>query len=135
MNRIALAAAALLLTTAAADASPFEFRGFYAGFHAGHIDAEAELTGGDLDGGSLMGGAQAGYNFVDGSFVYGVEFDISLAGVGPDGGCPYGPVSCEIDIGPMSTLRARIGYATGDWLVYATGGVAGSMTHWAMTSM
>lgn len=29
-------------------------------------------------------------------------------------------------MGPMATLRARLGYAVDDFIVYATGGIAGS---------
>lgn len=126
MRRLGWAVSTLLLATSAAEASPFEFGGFYAGVHAGYVDAEAEVTGGDFDGGSLMGGAQAGYNFVNGNLVYGVEIDVSLAGRGPDGGCPYAALGCAVDLGPMGTLRARLGYASGDWMVYGTGGLAAS---------
>ena len=126
MSRMGLAAAALLLSTSVAQASPFEFRGFYAGFHAGYVDATTDVTGGDLDGGSAMGGAQFGYNFLNGNLLYGVELDFSLAGVGPEGTCPYASASCDLDMGPMGTLRGRLGYAFDDWLIYATGGAAAS---------
>ncbi len=126
MSRIGLAAAAILLVAQPAFAATYEFRGFYAGAHAGHIMADADLAGGDLDGNSLMGGVQAGYNFMSGGLVYGLEIDLSLAGEGPDGICPAIATPCDLDMGPMGTLRARLGYAADDWLIYVTGGAAAS---------
>lgn len=131
MSRIqvaAVATAALLATTTMVEAAPFEFRGFYAGAHAGYTDSEADFaSGGNLDDKGSMGGLQVGYNFLNGNFLYGIEFDVSLTGTKPSGTCPDSLAnSCEIDSGPMATLRARLGYAQDDWLIYVTGGAAGS---------
>ena len=111
-----------------AQALPFEFKGFYAGAHAGYVDAEADFSGGgDLSDNGLMGGLQAGYNFLNGNFIWGVEVDISLTSAAPDGACPGGlGLICEVDIGPMVTLRPRVGYARDNYLLYLTGGVAGA---------
>jgi outer membrane immunogenic protein len=123
----AAASAALLVSAPMASASPFEFAGFYLGVHAGYTESEAEFSTGDLSEGGTMGGVQAGYNFLQGNFVYGVEADFSLTNASPDGACPYGPgFSCDVDSGPMGTLRGRLGYAVDDWLVYFTGGAAAS---------
>jgi outer membrane immunogenic protein len=130
MNRLKLVAAttaALLLSTSIGSASPFEFAGFYAGAHAGYSDSSADFGTGDLNNDALIGGLQAGYNFLSGNFLYGVETDISLTGASPDGSCPYSPgFACEVNAGPMATLRGRLGYAVDDWLVYVTGGAAGA---------
>ncbi len=120
MSRIKLAiaaTAALLVTAPVAQAAPFEFAGFYAGAHVGYLDVEADFDGGGgtSSGDGLMGGLQAGYNFVDGNFMWGFETDISLADASP---------CCNIDVGPIVTLRPRIGYAVDDWLLYVTGGIA-----------
>jgi outer membrane immunogenic protein len=130
MSRLNLAAAvsaALILSAPMASASPFEFAGFYAGAHAGYSASEADLSGGDLKDNGLMGGIQAGYNFIDGNFMYGLETDISLTGADPDNPCPGNPgLGCELESGPMATLRARAGYAVDNWMIYATGGMAAS---------
>jgi outer membrane immunogenic protein len=119
--------AVLLFTADMAQASPFEFAGFYAGAHAGYLDTSADFKSGDLDEDGSMGGLQAGYNFIDGNLMYGVELDFSLATTKPDGACPNNPgISCEVESGPMGTLRARLGYAQDDWLIYVTGGAAAS---------
>ena len=121
------ATAVLLLTTPMAQASPFEFAGFYAGAHAGYLDTSADFNSGDLGEDGTMGGLQAGYNFMNGNLLYGVEFDVSLTNSNPDGGCPNNPgVSCKVETGPVGTLRGRLGYAQDDWLLYVTGGAAAS---------
>ncbi len=78
MSRIKLATAvtaALLLTAPLAQTSHFEFGGFDAGGHFGYTDVEADFDGGGgtISDGGLMGGLQAGYNFVNGNFMWGVE--------------------------------------------------------------
>jgi outer membrane immunogenic protein len=57
---------------------------------------------------SLLGGLHIGYNLQDGGFVYGVEADVSF--------------SERIDY--LASLRARLGYAVNELLIYATAGVA-----------
>ena len=120
MSRIKLAAAAtaaILVTASMAQAAPFEFRGFYAGVHMGYMDVEADSdgSGGSISGDGTMGGFQAGYNFVTGNFMWGIETDFSLTDASP---------CCGIDVGPTATLRPRLGYAVDDWLLYVTGGIA-----------
>lgn len=150
MSRIKLGAAtsaALIVSVQMASASPFEFAGFYAGAHVGYSEASADFgppseilannnpqielqsliflgnNSGDLSGNGGMGGFQAGYNFISSNFMYGVEADFSLSGANPDGPCPNSPGDdCEVNSGPMATLRARAGYAVDDWLIYVTGG-------------
>jgi opacity protein-like surface antigen len=62
----------------------------------------------DDDDVSLIGGVHVGYNWQKDSSVFGIEADVGFAD-----GLDY-----------LATLRARLGYARGDLLVYATGGVA-----------
>lgn len=121
----ATAATALIIMTTTANAAPFEFRGFYAGAFAGYSDMDAEFTTGTINDGGTMGGLLAGYNFLNGNIVWGAEGDFALFGANPNGSCPYNvAVNCEVDIGLVGTLRARLGYAMDDWLIYATGGAA-----------
>jgi outer membrane immunogenic protein len=130
MGRIKLvivAAATFLLTGPIAQAAPFHFAGFYAGGHFGYTDADAEfnLGGNNLSGGGAMGGLQAGFNVINGNLIWGVETDIFASGAGSDGTCAFNAaLDCDIDFGIAATLRGRLGYATGNWMVYVTGGVA-----------
>lgn len=63
-----------------------------------------------------------------------IKTDISLTGADPDGGCDYAGAggTCDFQMGPMATLRGRLGYASGDFLLFATGGVAAA--RYSMTS-
>jgi outer membrane immunogenic protein len=79
--------------------------------------------------GGLIGGT-GGYNWQSARFVYGLEGDYSWADVqGQSNLC--GPAfalhSCGTKLRSLGTLRGRVGYAAGDtgnWLLYATGGLA-----------
>jgi outer membrane immunogenic protein len=57
---------------------------------------------------SFIGGVHLGYNWQRDNTVLGVEADVSFAD--------------EVDY--LASLRARLGYAAGDFLIYATAGVA-----------
>jgi high affinity Mn2+ porin len=86
--------------------------------------------------GSFLEGVQLGYNYMlRNRVVLGVEADASfpafpdLSGLTTGGRSEF--VSANPDAGSFSetmlssgTLRARIGYAPGHWLFYATGGLA-----------
>jgi high affinity Mn2+ porin len=81
--------------------------------------------------GSMYGGFQAGYNYLLPSrLLLGVEADVSFpnflenglaAGLGTAEGTA---VTDQVDY--VATVRGRVGYAVGQWLVYATGGYAWS---------
>ena len=60
------------------------------------------------DGASFLGGAHLGYNWQYGATVFGIEGDVSFAD--------------QVDY--LATLRARLGYAHENLLLYATAGVA-----------
>ena len=135
MSRIKLATAALLLAAPMAQAAPFHFSGFYAGGHFGYtnVDADFDLGGNTLSGEGLMGGLQAGYNALNGNLIWGVEIDISGMDANPSGTCAFNSaLDCDISLGPIGTVRGRLGYASGNWLVYVTGGVAA--THYELDS-
>lgn len=124
--RTATTAVAAILLASAAQAEPSEFAGFYAGAHVGYADVNVDYSpGGEDDEGHGFGGLQAGYNFLTGNIIWGFETDVSLTGADPSGTCPFdATLSCEADIEGLTTLRARAGYASGDWLFYVTGGAA-----------
>ena len=88
---------------------------------------------------SFLGGGQIGYNWQTGSVVLGVEADVSwreltdysfsVFGNNPTAGLPMGSVAADTAYfkskqGALGTLRGRIGYAPGNWLLYVTGGLA-----------
>ena len=89
--------------------------------------------GGPADGsysvnGGLIGGT-IGYNWQTARWVYGFEGDFSWADIsghsdlcGLSAGTPH---PCGTKLSSLGTLRGRVGYAagaTGNWLLYATGG-------------
>jgi outer membrane immunogenic protein len=149
------AALALLTGTAAAD-GPGRWTGFYVGGHAGYAwgewngalsydDADAtplDVPGGhigpfdgrnrSINGDSPFGGLQVGANYQSGSWVFGLEADVSWTSLSGSGsflpypectiGCPSWAIKTEMDL--FGTVRGRLGYTTGPLLLYATGGLA-----------
>jgi len=90
---------------------------------------------GDMDG--WLGGAQIGYDYDFGSgFVLGAVADFAITGTETGDVCleDYARESCDdpdpfhtVGHGSMdwlATFRARAGFAAGDALIYATGGLA-----------
>jgi outer membrane immunogenic protein len=85
----------------------------------------------DLNG--MIGGGQIGYNWQNGSMVYGIEADLQATGQRGDtticltAGCPTGGIfgSASYKLPWLGTLRGRLGVAVAPkWLLYATGGLA-----------
>ncbi|MCK1741974.1 porin family protein [Bradyrhizobium sp. 139] len=66
----------------------------------------------------FVGGVQAGYNFQNGPWVFGVEGDIQAAGA-DDTFAPW-----KFSNPWFGTLRGRAGYAFGNVLFYGTAGLA-----------
>ena len=114
----------------------FDWTGFYVGAHAGFsygtsgavlADPIASTTSNVFNG--MIGGVQAGYNYRSASgLLLGAEADISLPSyltsnsVVSSIATPRSAVTEQWDY--VATARARIGYASGSWLFYATGGLA-----------
>jgi outer membrane immunogenic protein len=89
---------------------------------------------------SAVGGAQLGYNWQRGSFVYGLETDISAmnleSAINKSSSqsssqiieCFDGPVSVtantSAEVNWYGTVRGRIGWSSGPILFYGTGGLA-----------
>ncbi len=138
----------LSASTGAADWS-----GFYAGVNvgAGFGDMNVSLAGFQaipnlaindtkLARSGALGGVQAGYGVQSGNLVYGVEADIDLGALRGTLGTTgvfttTDPLSgltgqtslnakVESRINALSTLRARVGYAFDNVLIYGTGGYA-----------
>jgi outer membrane immunogenic protein len=83
------------------------------------------------DASSWIAGGQIGYDWQSGNFVFGLAADLSgthlnsdmNGGVTPALGFPaWASTSAEVDW--YGTVRGRLGWANGPWLLYATGGFA-----------
>ena len=79
----------------------------------------------------VVGGGQAGYNWQTGPWVIGLEASFDGSGFSGARTAPCVPLLCGTlsasyaqKLTWFGTLRPRIGYAFGNWLLYATGGGA-----------
>ena len=141
----ALAAFALAATATIASAGgrgslkddqPFSWSGFYVGVHAGYgFDGAGDQTtvadglgfinvpfnGVTMEGGFF--GVGVGKHWQVGKVVYGIVVDISKSDISgfftPDEADGF-----ETKIDWFGTVRGKLGYATGPYLLYATGGLA-----------
>ena len=145
----------------AAASATDDWTGFYAGGHFGYAWGNSNWAtpgmSGSLDlaqpidtfkeSGSFFAGVQAGYNYMlPKRFVVGVEADasfpsfpslsgISIGGVSIVNSPTFGQESYSETVLSSGTLRARIGYAPGHWLFYATGGFAWSYDRLTLTNL
>ena len=152
MRRIVLAATTLLMMAApafSADLSlrpsvappPLLWTGFYAGVNAGgaigNAGSDFSVAGTPFASvnNSLTGavaGGQVGYNWQSGPLVYGLETDIQFSSASGTLSAPCAAGLCGLaltanysqEVSWFSTVRGRVGYASGGWLLYATGGYA-----------
>ena len=113
-----------------ADAHTASWSGFYIGAHGGggwgDVDATlTSITGSYNVDGFLIGG-QAGWNWQEGPFVIGVVADASLGDIDGkwvfDTGPPARNLTTDYDF--LGTGRLRAGYATDQFLIYGSGGIA-----------
>ena len=129
----------------------YDWTGFYVGAHVGQGWGKSNwTTAPDLSGsvnvfnrfdafestGGYFGGLQLGYDYMlPNRFVIGGMLDasvpswpnlgeISLGGTSTFVSPALGQVSYTENVLHFGTLRGRVGYAPGNWLVYATGGLA-----------
>lgn len=135
-------------------AAGFSWAGGYAGVNLGYAGDKAQHRFGiwkegpgdpyDLARGSLditssgfVGGAQLGWNFQNGSMVYGIEGDVqgsnvkgeTSVGLSSDYYGANGDAVIGTKLKNYATLRARVGAAVTDrFLVYGTAGVASGKT-------
>jgi len=124
----ALASTALVTSAAAADLpyrQPYtvnqplnasSWAGPYLGANLGYAWGSVENSATKPDG--VFGGAQAGYNWQNGQFVFGLEGDIQ-ASAADDTFAPW-----KFSNPWFGTVRGRLGYAFNNVLVYGTGGLA-----------
>jgi outer membrane immunogenic protein len=87
---------------------------------------------GSANSSAFAGGVQAGYNVQSAAFVFGIEADINSIRIDANRGVHHVypgtaegiDVDDKIQMSYLATLRPRIGYVSGEWLFYATGGLA-----------
>jgi outer membrane immunogenic protein len=109
------------------------YLGLNAGYSASH-DFTREISASPYDGMALehfgsrasgfTGGGQIGYNYQTGHLVVGLEADANYADVSRVIASPTGAVTSDVAGGFVGTLRPRVGFAWGPWLLYGTGGLA-----------
>ena len=97
--------------------------------------------------GSFFTGLQAGYNYLlPNRLLIGAEIDASfpsfrnLAGISIGGTSMFsspmlGPESYSETMLSFGTIRGRIGYSSGNWLLYATGGFAWAYDQLTLTQL
>ncbi|HTV31980.1 MAG TPA: carbohydrate porin [Methylocella sp.] len=139
--------------------SPWE--GFYLGGHLGYAWGQSDWStlgvAGSMslaqtldtyaEAGSFFEGIHGGYNYLlPNRVLIGVEADASfpafpnLSGFGIGGASTFlspflGPEFYSDNVLAFGTVRGRIGYAAGDWLLYATGGFAWSRDQLSLTQI
>ena len=94
----------------------YNWAGFYAGANIGY--AWGAVSNASPDPSGVIGGAQGGFNWQQGQFVYGLEGEIGFSGA-DDTFAAY-----KFANPWFGTARGRLGYAFGNILAYATGGLA-----------
>jgi high affinity Mn2+ porin len=116
--------------------SVFDWTGFYIGAHTGFargsssaVLTDPAITASSGSFGGVIGGVQAGYNVqLSSGIVLGAEADITFPNYLASNSIaallatPRSSVVEQLDY--AGSLRGRIGYASGHWLAYATGGLA-----------
>lgn len=126
------AAAALTMTSAQAQVTN-PWNGLYVGVNGGYawqdVDGRfdgagvnASLSGADLNG-AVVGG-QIGYNWQNAGFLLGVEFDaMTRAGSDENLAVASTPGSVvSVDMNYLASVRARLGWAINNWLLYGSVG-------------
>jgi outer membrane immunogenic protein len=104
----------------------FSWTGFYLGINGGYGWGDSKwdgfLSSTDVSGG-LVGGT-LGYNWQTGPLVFGAEGDIAWSNIHDSFTNATCPLGCETQNNWLGTARARLGYAAGRVMPYATGGAA-----------
>jgi outer membrane immunogenic protein len=110
--------------------APFSWTGFYIGAHIGGGWSDTDWPGAvigspgvsyDMDG--FLGGAQVGFNYQVGSWVFGIEGDVSWTDIDGSGTDIFG-IDYSSNIDWLGSITGRLGVAWDRWLLYVKGGVA-----------
>jgi high affinity Mn2+ porin len=151
---------AVLPTKAPPPALAYDWTGYYLGAHVGYAlggsnwsatqGGGAPNVAGSLDfsnaynffsgTGSYQLGVQAGYDYMAASrWLLGIAADVSfpsfVGGNRTFSTAPSGTVNYPEQVEFSGAVRARIGYAPGNWLFYATGGFAFSYDQFTRTQL
>lgn len=135
-KKVALAAALVVATATgamAADQTNMSSPGAvdWSGFYVG---AQVMYGGGNSDWhfpgfsepspSGFAGGGYVGWNFQNGHFVFGPEFEYNFSGIDDTVPCPNPTYSCSTDIRSFGSVRGRFGGVVQNWLIYGQGGLA-----------
>lgn len=114
-----------------------DWSGFYIGGNIGYSwanmsgchdcnDSSSVLDAEELDLEGIAGGLHAGYNWQMDNIVFGIEGDVTFTDLSDSTGAPDPTESEEQkgDVDLLASVRARLGVAFDDVLLYATGGIA-----------
>ncbi len=132
MSGAAVAAVVVFSGTASLGAGHSVWTGYYYGAHVGSgfttfVTTDLHDNDGDFvitnPAGTLVG-AQAGYNWQMGSFVLGMEADVSLVDWNDSKYFPGSSRQALHSVGTLGSVRGRIGMPFDQALVYATAGLA-----------
>ncbi len=116
--------------------SVFDWTGFYIGAHTGYsrgssnaVLSDPASTATSNSFGGAIGGVQAGYNVrLPSGMLLGVEADITFPNYLTSNSVVSSLATARSALTEqwdyVATARGRVGYATGPWLAYATGGLA-----------
>ena len=130
------AAAADLAFKAPVSKTVYEWTGFYIGAHTGYgggksnaVLSDPTIVATDNRLGGIIGGVQAGYNVrLPSGLLIGVEADITFPSYFTSNFVASTITTARSSVSEQwdyaGTARGRIGYASGPWLAYATGGLA-----------
>jgi outer membrane immunogenic protein len=106
--------------------------GLYVGIHGGYAsgDADTSVPGANGSGSPKggFGGFQIGYNYLFApNWLLGAEVDASFGDIN-DSTPPFASSNFKVD--QFGTVRGRLGYVRGPWLIYGTAGTAWANTKW-----
>jgi len=116
--------------------SVYDWTGFYIGAHSGYgggksnaVLSDPVITTTDNRFGGIIGGVQAGYNVrLPSGLLLGVEADMTFPSYLLSNFTTSSLTTARSGISEQwdytGTARGRIGYTSGPWLAYATGGLA-----------
>ncbi|WP_456637178.1 carbohydrate porin [Bradyrhizobium sp. USDA 10063] len=146
LGGVAVATFALSSPAVAADIKPpvkapyaqplFDWTGLYVGAHAGYgfgssnaALADPLVTTASSRVSGMIGGVQAGYNVhLPSGLLLGVEGDLTFPNYLPSNSVVTSLATPRSDFVEqwdyVGTIRGRLGYASGPWLAYVTGGFA-----------
>ncbi len=142
----AMPVAVALSGISAAEATPYNWTGFYVGGQFGggwgtsqttNVTATPSEPAGSVDSpidlGGALGGFYAGYNYQMNQYLFGIDGDFSWSGVDGDStdiGITNGhTLSHHSYMDWLTSVTGRVGYTSNNWLLFAKGGWAWAQFH------